>query len=145
MHRRVTVLALCLCVYHSVATISARLFVSKHKTRYHRLLYGVLLDFAKKASFRRYGCFSSLDDRDQLFLTENIPLVLGTATIDFVHVALAILLNYFWSRTSFHTLGSLALMAMAYGHVFVSWLPTMSAAQGDSLWSDLLASGVASL
>jgi hypothetical protein len=39
--------------------------------------------------------FASLDDRDQLFSTENIPLVLGTATIDFVHIALAILVNYF--------------------------------------------------
>jgi hypothetical protein len=32
MRRRVTVLALCLCVYLSVATISARSFISKHKT-----------------------------------------------------------------------------------------------------------------
>jgi hypothetical protein len=34
--------------------------------------------------------FASLDDRGQLFSTENTPLVLGTATVDFVHVALAI-------------------------------------------------------
>jgi hypothetical protein len=35
--------------------------------------------------------FASLDDHGQLFSTENIPLVLGTATVDFVHIiALAI-------------------------------------------------------
>jgi hypothetical protein len=38
-------------VYQSVATISARSFIFKHKTRYHRLLCGVFLDLIFQRDF----------------------------------------------------------------------------------------------
>ena len=37
--------------------------------------------------------FASLDHRSQLLSTEQISLVLGTATVNLVHIALAILLT----------------------------------------------------
>ena len=46
----------------------------------------------------RMAVSASLNDCDHLFLTENTPIVLGTARIDFVRDALAML--QFWKYDS---------------------------------------------
>jgi hypothetical protein len=98
MRRRVTVLTLCLCVYMSVTIISARSFISKHKTSYHRFLCGVFFDLIMRILPKRLrsgdmAIFASLNHRGQLFSTEKKSLVLGTATVNLVHIVLVILLT----------------------------------------------------
>jgi hypothetical protein len=123
----------------SVTTISARSFISKHKTSYHRLLCGVFFDlitriFPKRLCSGDIAIFASLDHRGQLFSTEKTSLVLGTATVNLVHIiALAILLTISKIELVFTLLtpwllwqpcfcGSHGAMAygMAYGYVIVS-------------------------
>ena len=45
MHRRVTVVSLCVCVSVSVTTLSVASFISTLKLRYEQLYYGILLIF----------------------------------------------------------------------------------------------------
>ena len=82
----------------SVTTLAATSFISKQKTRYHRLLYGVFLDFDSRISPKRLRSgamanFASLDDRGSLLSIEITPVVLDTARIDIVYEALATLLT----------------------------------------------------
>jgi hypothetical protein len=117
----------------SVTTISARSFISKHKTSYHRFLCGVSSDliariFPKRLRSGDMAIFASLDHRGQLFSTEKTSLVLGTATVNLVHTALAIELTISIVELVFTLLTPwllwqpcfVAAMALAYGHVFVS-------------------------
>jgi hypothetical protein len=72
--------------------------------------------------------FSSLDDHGLLFSTGNTPSVLGTATIDFVHIALVVILLIISKIELVFTLLAPWLSwqpwrlvpGMAYGHMFVS-------------------------
>ena len=53
------------------------------------------MDFAKKASFRRYGCFSlSLRSWPRLLSIENTPAVLDTIRTDIVREVLATATDY---------------------------------------------------
>ena len=82
----------------SVTTLAAASSISKWKSRYHRLLYGVFLDFDSRISPKRLcsgamAVFASLDDRGSLLSIEITPAVLDTARVDIVYEALAILLT----------------------------------------------------
>jgi hypothetical protein len=154
MRRRVTVLAFCQCVYMTVTTISARAFISKHKTSYHRLLCGVFFDLITRILPKRLcsgdmAIFASWNHHGQLFSTENTSLVLGTATVNLVHIALAIELTISIVELVFTLLTPwllwqpcfVAAMALAYGHVFVSWLIGRLALCACALWSASFRSG----
>ena len=75
---------MCVCICLSVVTLAAASFTFKQKIRYHRLLYGVFLDFNSRISPKR---LRSVDmavltcpyDRGRLLLIENTPTVLDTA------------------------------------------------------------------
>ena len=84
----------------SVTTLAAASSIYKWKSRYHRLLYGVVLDFDSRISLRRLrsgdmAVFASLDDLGRLFSTENTPAALDTARIDIVYEAIATVTSYF--------------------------------------------------
>ena len=69
--------------YHT----SCYIINSKQKTRCHRLLYGVFLDFDSRISPKRLhsgamAIFASVDDRGSLLSIEITPAVLDTARID---------------------------------------------------------------
>ena len=77
------------CYYTSCYTIS------KQKTRYHRLLYGIFLDFdswitPKRLRSGAMPVFASLDDCGSLLSIQITPVVLDTARIDIIYEALAI-------------------------------------------------------
>jgi hypothetical protein len=72
--------SVCVCVCLLPLYLLARSLISKHKTRYHRLLCGVLLDlltwiFPQRLRSGDMAVFTSLDDHGQLFLTEKTPVI----------------------------------------------------------------------
>jgi hypothetical protein len=71
----------------SVTIISARSFISKHKTSYHRFFCGVFFDLITRILPKRLrsgdmAIFAYLHHRCQLFSTEKASLVLGIPTVN---------------------------------------------------------------
>ena len=84
----------------SVTTLAATSFISKWKTRYHSLLYGVFLDFDSRILPRRLrsgdmAVLTSLASLGRLLSTDNTPAALDTARIDIVYEAIATVSSYF--------------------------------------------------
>ena len=91
-------MCVCVSVCLSVTTLAATSFTFKQKIRYHRILYGVFLDFNSRILPKRLrsgdmAVLACLYNRGHLLLIENTPAVPDTARTDIVHKALATLNN----------------------------------------------------
>ena len=83
----------------SVIILAATSFTFKQKIRYHRLLYGVFLDFNSRISPKRLrsgdmAVLACLYDCGRLFSIENTSVVLDTIRTDIVCEVLATATNY---------------------------------------------------
>ena len=91
--------SVCWSVCLSVTTLAATSFTFKQKIRYHRLLYGVFLEFNSQISLKRlrsgdWVVLACLYNRGHLLSIENTPAVLDTIRTDNVHEVLATATDY---------------------------------------------------